>query len=294
MSNNDNKVHHSELPKLLDDGANNNYGEWRTKSYYKLREWRLLRFIEGDDSEAPIIPPLRHEITTQGLDPNGVLTTVIAPGNLTQRQQALKNAEPWMEGNDTALAQIVSAVPTQQMHLVNHTEYAKEAWDNLRSTYQPHNSLRASTIKGQIMAYRCQPDMNITKWLIDMQQLYNSLCDFDIERMTDREFALAILDLMPQDDDWRNLLSDLRTKVREADTQGLPIKSSTFTTAIRDEYWYRHRDDYQATSHIFSARFEAQKRSNAQKRPRPFADPSPSISNTSPPALKRIRQMNPD
>ena len=101
---NSDTVHCSELPKLLDDGTNNNYGEWHTKSYYKLREWHLLRFIEGDSSEPPIIPALRHEVTTQGLDPEGVLTTVSVPGNLAERQQAIETAQPWMDGNDTALA----------------------------------------------------------------------------------------------------------------------------------------------------------------------------------------------
>ena len=47
------------------------------------------------------------------------------------------------------------------------------------------------------MAYRCQSDMNIAKWLNDMQRLYNSLCNLDVDRMTDHDFALAILDLMP-------------------------------------------------------------------------------------------------
>ena len=31
--------------------------------------------------------------------------------------------------------------------------------------------------------------------------------------MSDQDFALAILDLMPLDDSWRNFISDLRTKV---------------------------------------------------------------------------------
>jgi hypothetical protein len=106
--------------------------------------------------------------------------------------------------------------------------------------------------------------MNIAKWLNDMQHLYNSLCDLNTDRMSDREFALAILDLMPQNS-WRNFVSGLRTKVRESDTQGLSIASITFITAICDEYWYRHKDDYQATSHIFSARYEAQNRSTSPK-----------------------------
>jgi gag-polypeptide of LTR copia-type len=105
-----------------------------------------------------------------------------------------------MTGNNTALSKIIAAVPGHQLHLVKRVRYAKQAWDSLRSVYQPRKSHRASTIKGQIMAYRCLPDMNIATWLNDMQRLYNSLCDLDTESMADRTFALAILNLMPQDD----------------------------------------------------------------------------------------------
>ena len=41
---NDDTVHRSELPKIIDDGTNNNYGEWETKSYHKLRDWDLLKY----------------------------------------------------------------------------------------------------------------------------------------------------------------------------------------------------------------------------------------------------------
>jgi hypothetical protein len=262
---NEDTVHRSELPKIIDDGTNNNYGEWETKSYHKFRDWRLLKYIEGPESHPPVIPILRDTVTHHGVDDDGVLTTVHVPGNLAEYEQAIKDSEPWMTGNNTALARIVSAVPSHQLHLVKRVHYAKQAWDSLRSVYQPRNSLRAATIKGQIMTYRCQSDMNIAKWLTDMQRLYNSLCDLDTERMTDRDFALAILDLMPQDEGWREFLSSLRTKVRDCDAQSLPIDSTSFITAIRDEYWYRHKDDYQTSSHIFSACFEAQK--HTQKRP---------------------------
>jgi len=125
-----------------------------------------------------------------------------------------------------------------------------------------------------------------------MHRLYSSLCDLDTDFMSDRDFALAILDLMPQDNEWRVFLSGLRTKVRDSDSQELPIYSTTFITAIHDEYWYRHKDDYQATSHIFSARFDAQRRSSTQKRPR-NADAS-SGSASAPASAKRARVQNAD
>jgi hypothetical protein len=49
------------------------------------------------------------------------------------------------------------------------------------------------------MTYHCMMDMNVSKWLTDMQHLYTTLCSIKVKCMTDYEFALAILDLMPQD-----------------------------------------------------------------------------------------------
>ena len=48
---NNNSVHCSELPKIVDDGTNNNYGKWETKSYHKLHDWNLLKYVEGPESE---------------------------------------------------------------------------------------------------------------------------------------------------------------------------------------------------------------------------------------------------
>jgi hypothetical protein len=142
------------------------------------------------------------------------------------------------------------------------------------------------------MTYRCQSDMNIAKWLNDMQRLYNSLCDLDTDCMGDHDFALTILDLMPQDDGWRDFVSGLRTKVHNADTQTIPIDSTTFITIIRDEYWYRHKDDAQMTSHIFTVRCEAQKRSNAPKRP--CGDDLITATTSPPSPNKRPRNPNPE
>jgi hypothetical protein len=220
------------------------------------------------------------------------LTTIHVPGNLAEHEQAVNDAEPWMAGNNTALARIVAAVPDHQLHLVKRTKYAKQAWESLRSVYKPQNWLRAVTIKARIMAYRCQSDMHIATWLTDIQRLYFSLCELGTDCMSERDFALAILDLMPQDEGWRYFLSGLRTKVCDSDSQELPIYSANFITAIRDEYWHRHKDDYQITSHIFSARFDAQRRSSTQKRPR-NADTS-SGSASAPTSTKRARVQNAD
>jgi hypothetical protein len=213
----DSSSHRAELPKLTDDGVNNNYGEWKTKSYHKLHEWDLLKFIEGPDSILPEIPPLRELTQHHGLDEHNHLTTVRTLGNVIEHRVALQNAKPWLTGNNTTLSRIVAALPSTQLHLIQNIKYAKQAWDNLRSMYQSQNSLQAATIKGQIMAYCCTVDMNMAKWLNDMQCLYNSHCDLDIDRMSDQCFTLTILDLMPLDNNWHVFLSNLCTKANDFD-----------------------------------------------------------------------------
>jgi hypothetical protein len=206
-------------------------------------------------------------------------------------RKPLKTLDPGRlaNGNNTTMSRIVAAVPGRQLYLIKPSKYAKQAWEILCSTYQPQNSLRAATIKGQIMSYRCQSDMNVAKWLNDMQCQYSSLCDLDTTCMTDHDFALAILDLMPQDNSWRNFVSDLCTKVQNLESEQRPIDSSTFVIAICNEHWYRHKDDFQTNSQIFSARIDAQKRA-ALKRSRPT---DLVASATSPPSTTKCTHVNP-
>jgi hypothetical protein len=75
--------------------------------------------------------------------------------------------------------------------------------------------------------------------------------------MTDREFAFAILDLMPQDDNWRNFVFDLQMKVRDHDALGNPTRSISFIITIRDEFWFRNKENHLTTSNLFSARIKA-------------------------------------
>jgi hypothetical protein len=293
MVNNDSS-HRSELPKLTDDGTNNNYGEWKTKSFHKLREWDLLKYIEGPNSTPPTIPSLRETITYHGVDDNNQLSTVHVLGNATEHQQAVIDAQPWMTGNNVALSRIVASIPSHQLHLVQQAKFAKQAWESLSSVYQPRNSLRAATVKGQLMTYRCTMDMNVTQWLGDMQRLYNSLCDLDVDHMSNRDFALAIIDLMPQEDGWRTVVSNLRAKVRDLESKSLPIDSMFLVHAIRDEDWFRHNKEDQSSSHIFTARADAQKRSSSsfRKRLRP-ADIVATTLSPNPPS-KRVRTVNPE
>jgi hypothetical protein len=208
MPNNDNP-HHTELPKLIDDGVNNNYREWKAKSYHKLCEWDLLKYIEGPESEPPYIPPLQQPAKYHGLNENDHIVTVRVLGNAAEHQLAVQNAKPWMTSNNITLSHIIATLPSIQLHSAQNAKYAKQAWENLHSVYQLQNSLHVATIKGHIMTYQCTPNMNTAIWLNDMQCLYNSLCDLEIEQMSDCKFALAILDLMPQDDNWWGFVSNL-------------------------------------------------------------------------------------
>ncbi len=247
---NDESNNRAELPKLIDDGTSNNYGGWRTKAYYKLREWGLWKYIEGPTSNPPIIPPLRQTTTYHGVDDDSHMSTTHVLGNATEHQQAVDNAQPWLAGNEAALARIIVAIPDQSLHLVLGVTHAKDAWECLRSVYQPQNSARAAAIKGQIMTYCCTADMDVTKWLMDMQRLYTTLCGLKVEHMTNREFALAILDLMPQDSTWTSFVSRLRDKLYDADTWGLPFHSVVLISCIQDEYWCHHKDDDKAQSSV--------------------------------------------
>ena len=79
---NDESTHHTELLKLFDDRNNNNYGKWKTKSYHKLREWDLLKYIEGPTSDPPVIPPIREARDYHGLNEYNVIATIRDLGNI--------------------------------------------------------------------------------------------------------------------------------------------------------------------------------------------------------------------
>jgi hypothetical protein len=273
-----NAAQRSQLSKLADDGQNNNYGEWETKAYHMLRSWDLLKYIEGPESTAPVIPPLRLEQVYDGFNDHDVLTRVHIRGNQDEYDEAVANAAPWMTGNNLCLSKIVNAVPNIQLHLVRRAQYAKEAWDSLKSFYQPGNTLRAATLKSDITGYRCQNNMNISTWLSDMQRLYDTLYGTAPDAMTDSAFALAIIDNMPQDDNaWRGFVSELRTKLRQYENTvpATPITSREFITLIRDEFWFRHRDDPQVNAHVFSARSQVDKRGTKRARDTNSSTPNP-------------------
>jgi hypothetical protein len=105
-------THRTELPKITDNGTDNNFGEWETQSYHKLRDWDMLKYVEGPDSLPPIIPTLRHTTSHRGINEAGRLSTIHIPGNEEEYEDAVRRAVPWMNGNNSALARIVAAVPS--------------------------------------------------------------------------------------------------------------------------------------------------------------------------------------
>jgi hypothetical protein len=246
----------AQLPKLIDDGQNNNYGEWEIKSFHVLRSWELLKYVEGPDSIAPDIPPLRLNQAYNGMTDENEIATVHIRGNRHEHDLAVEHARPWMTGNNLCLSKIINAVPSTQLHLVKCSIYAQQAWESLKAFYQPGNRLHMATLKSDITTYRCQSNMNIANWLTDMQRLFDTLCGIDPDAMTDDSFALIIVDNMLQDNDtWRTFVSSLCIKIREYETNTLPtpIHSIEFITLIREEFWFRHRNDAQMNVHIFSA-----------------------------------------
>src|SRR5258707_10832340 len=168
MTNNE-TTGHAELPKVLDDGTNNNYGSWKGRAYYKLQEWGLWKYIEGPGSHPPAIPILHLATAYHGLDDEGHITTAHVPGNEEEFEMAMAAAKPWHAGNELALGHIYNALLDQSLNLLLGITHAKDAWECLHSNYQPQNSVRAVAVKGQIMTYHCTMDMNMAKWLTDMQ-----------------------------------------------------------------------------------------------------------------------------
>lgn len=281
-----------DLPKLIDDGNDNNYGEWKIKSYYMLRAWDLWKYIEGPESAPPIIPALRETATHCGIGVSGCKQTFYVDGNHAEYQQKTEESKPWMDANDLALTTIVNAVPSLQIHVVENAIYAKQAWESLRSVYQPINSRRAARIEHEIKTYLCPSgaDADMAKWLNGMQRLYNSLRVYDTsaERLSERNFVRALLDNMPLDmSHWRFFIEDLRDKIRKYESQQptpTPVHSSEFFDAIQDRLLFFNRHNPQIRALLFSACADDADNTVQIKRPR---SPDAAAASTSGSAKRR-------
>jgi hypothetical protein len=270
---------HGELPKLIDDGINNNYGDWWKKSYLQLLSWDLWKYVEGPESIPPEIPTLRQTTSHEGYDVDGSNSRVYYhPGNKDEFEQKTKQARPWMAANNITLARIGRAVPGDQFHIVDHIRYAKEAWQSLYDHYQPRNSLRSSSLRTSILKNRCTLEMDLSIWLGDMQRSYNMLCDMAPESLSQQVFTLAVLDNMPPDPSWLEFVCKLKNKVQKYDQSipPIPIDSKYFLSRIREQYWLRMTNSSQINSHIFAAGTESDKKTSKCPRVPDIATPGPS------------------
>jgi hypothetical protein len=116
----------AELPKLLDDGTNNNYSSWKNQTYYKLHEWGLWRYIEGLTLEPPVISTLHPTAAYHGLDNDSQVTTIHVWENKEEYRAVMAAAEPWHTGNELALGHIYNTLPDQSFYLLLGITLAKD------------------------------------------------------------------------------------------------------------------------------------------------------------------------
>jgi hypothetical protein len=261
------------LSHLTDDGNENNYSSWVTKSSHSLRGWGLWKYIEGPYSDPPFIPSLHEAQVITAPDEGGIQRTVIIPSNVEEHRKKTLEAEPWMEANALALSKLVNAAPQCQMHLVEDAKFAKLAWEDLRSAYRPRNCVRATSIRSDITQSRCTPDMDVGQWVNHLSELYSSLCAFSRRYLSETEFVASLIDNMPKSDPWAQFVSNLRDRLADYDETGKRITALEFTTRIKDEAWQRKRDNPNASSQAFSTNSGGK---HSRSRPSNTSSTSPS------------------
>jgi hypothetical protein len=148
------------------------------------------------------MPTLIQPSNIHGVDPDGVMTTIVLPGNQAEHNNAVALAEPWIKKDQQAFDLILSAVPKDLLHIVKRCKTSKQAWDSLRTSLQPANSIRALTIKQRIISYACESTFNVMTWLNDCEVQYDELCNMDPNMMSDTEFSQIIFGNMPLDSSW--------------------------------------------------------------------------------------------
>ena len=286
MSDSDNsstsKDYSGKLPKLIVKGNTHNYGEWSIQSEIQLLGQGLWKYVVGPESNPPIIPPLRQPFTQYGIDKHGVENEINVPGNAQERQKAIDNAKPWIEKNDYTRAVICKSLDSRQLHRVKHIPYASQVWESLRQNFIKPNSALSNSNKSSLITYLCTPEMDVATWLDDMERLYDDLTDIDPDALSDHEYALLLMNNLPETTEWRSLAGGLRKRVEECNraTPPTPVSSSEFITSIRDEYHFRNKNNPDTMAQVFTARYDANKDSKRPpKRNRPSDAPS---SNTSP------------
>jgi hypothetical protein len=207
---------HLKLKDLTDDGVTNNYNEFSHKGKLELQAIGCWKFIKGPLSMPPVIPPLRRSQRIKGPDNTGTERTIIITGNEMEVQQAIDDAVPWEEGSLKALNTISQAMPATKLHLVQTAKTANDAWENLKAEYRSVNAMSATRLKTNILGYKFLEGYKMANWRDDMQRMYQELCDVDDRALSDDEFARHLVTMMPTNDRWRYLHSELSSKVRGA------------------------------------------------------------------------------
>jgi hypothetical protein len=257
LSHDDSKISDKSLPLLVDDGTINNYGEWTIQAQADLESWDLWKHIvDGPDSTPPAIPDLRESVTHERVESSDEITRFHIPGNASPRRKVIDDAKPWLSRDKIARARIFRALRGSQLHLVRETTYAKEAWNALRNCYQPPNSTLAGSQKTALQAYLCTPEMDIAVWLTDMLRLYNSLLGIKPDAMDDEAFALVVLSGLPETPEWRNFSAGLRQRINAYAHTKPPtrITSKEIITCIRDEHYFRNKNNPDVSAQVFTAR----------------------------------------
>jgi hypothetical protein len=244
----------SSFPSLKVRDGINNYGTWAFKAKHRLTVLDLWEYVGGSMTTPPIVPDLLQPSVIHGLDPDGVMTTIVNPGNRADFDNAKALATPWIKRDAQALDLILGAVPDDLFYLIKRCKTSQQAWNSLRTSLQPANSTRALAIKQRIVSYNCESNFDVITWLGDCELQYDELCNMDPDMMNDIEFARNILANMPVDSNWRNFMSGLRQEyLRRPEHPG----SNEVINTIRDEYWAQHKDDPETYAKVFSAKFKA-------------------------------------
>ena len=247
-----------KLPKLLDDDITNNYGKWKIESEVELLRWDLLDYITGPLSQPPDIPPPHEASTKKGFETEtgSVERVFIICGNLEERTKKINAAKPWMKKNNVTLSKIFKAVSgSNSIHLIKGVRHVSTAWEILWKHYQPQNSTLANSKRGDVQSYICTTDMDMGEWLTEIKCRYNVLFDIGPDALSDYDFALNIVNNLPQcSSEWRAFAKGLwqRFSHYKRMTPPQPITSCEVIDDIQEELYFDAEDHPDASAHIFA------------------------------------------
>ena len=83
----------------------------------------------------------------------------------------------------------------------------------------------------------------------------NDLCDLDSEAMSDRAFVLLILGNISASSKWQEFSLCLRERLGEYNNHQpipTPVTSTDFIVRIREEHWFRSKNNAQAAAEALS------------------------------------------